>query len=101
MIDARRAEGALEGGLRDERLLDRRASRSPVGQPLDGLDGATAHFARASSRQELIGWPSSSTVQAPHMPTPQPSRAPTSAQVAAEHLEQRVVRVAPPAARGH
>ncbi len=35
--------------------------------------------ASASMRQPETGWPSTRTVQAPHMPTPQPSRAPSSA----------------------
>ena len=77
--EARRAEAALQGVVRHERLLDRMQSRrrrclrpsSPTCRPP----------ARAGIRQLTTGAPSTSTVQAPQTPAPHTSLVPVRSRV--------------------
>ena len=74
--EAGRAERALERGVVDERLLHRRQAR-PIRTrvpPRSPRRGPQQVARGRDSRSPAL--PSSSTVQAPHMPTPHPSRTP-------------------------
>ena len=71
----RRADAALRAAVLHERALQ----RMPAAEPLDRRDARPAGV-RRGTRHELTGRPSTSTVHAPHSPSPHPSLVPVSPQ---------------------
>ena len=83
---AGRAEAALQRVLLDERALQR-VQRRPSASP-STVRTSRPSTSAASTRQEFTSRPSSSTLQAPQLPSLQPSLAPVRPRASRKRLEQ-------------